>query len=81
LVFHVFAALAEFERDWSGNVPSSASPRLARGRRGGRPRVMTAAKLRQARRMHTERRPISEIAAVLGVGRATVYRHLHTSPE
>jgi DNA invertase Pin-like site-specific DNA recombinase len=65
LVFHVSGALAEFERD------------LIRDRTlAGRLSVMTPAKLRQARRMHAEQRWVTEIAAVLGVGRATVYRHL-----
>jgi len=41
---------------------------------------MTAAKLRQARRMHTEGVAPGELAKVLGVGRATVYRHLDAGP-
>ncbi len=40
---------------------------------------MTPAKLRQAQRMHADKRPISEIATVLEVARATVYRHLATT--
>lgn len=77
LVFHVFGALAEFERELirDRTVAGLAAARL-RGRRGGRPAAMSPAKLRQAERMRADRRPISEIAAVLGVGRATVYRHL-----
>lgn len=49
----------------------------ARGRNGGRPSVMTADKLRVAREMYDSRQhTVGQIAAVLGVSRATVYRHL-----
>ncbi len=82
LVFHVFAALAEFERDLiRERTLAGLEAAKTRGRRGGRPAAMTAAKLRQAQRMHAENRPISEIATVLGVGRATVYRHLASAGE
>ncbi len=82
LVFHVFAALAEFERDLiRERTLAGLEAAKTRGRRGGRPPAMTAAKLRQARRMHAENRPISEIATVLGVARATVYRHLMVRDE
>ena len=51
LVYHVFAALAEFERDL---IRERAAAGLAaarpRGRHGGRPPVMTADKLQVARR-------------------------------
>ncbi len=77
LVFHVFAALAEFERDLiRERTLAGLEAARSRGRRGGRPPAMTAGKFREAQRMHAENRPISEIATVLGVGRATVYRHL-----
>ncbi len=77
LVFHLFGALAEFERDLiRDRTLAGLEAARSRGRRGGRPPVMTAAKVRQAERMHADKRPVSEIAAVLGVGRATVYRAL-----
>ncbi|MCY7402634.1 MAG: Hin recombinase [Nocardioides sp.] len=37
---------------------------------------MTPAKLRQAQAMLDQKRSVTEIAAVLGMGRASVYRHL-----
>lgn len=46
LVFHVFAALAEFERDLiRDRTVAGLDAALARGRRGGRPTTMTPAKL------------------------------------
>ncbi len=77
LVFHVFAALAEFERDLirEGTLAGLEAAR-SRGRTGGRPPKMTPAKLRQAQTMHAAGTGVTEIAAVLGLSRATVYRHL-----
>jgi len=49
-----------------------------RGRVGGRPTVMTAAKSIQATRMVTAGTPLTEVADVLGVSRTTLYRHLKT---
>ena len=57
LVFGIFAALAEFERDpiLERTMAGLAAAR-ARGRAGGRPRLMTCAKLRTAMAMMAERR-------------------------
>jgi DNA invertase Pin-like site-specific DNA recombinase len=77
LIFHVFASLAEFERDLiRDRTMAGLAAAKRRGRIGGRPSVMTPAKLRQLQRMHAAGESPSEIASVLGVGRATVYRHL-----
>jgi DNA invertase Pin-like site-specific DNA recombinase len=76
LVFHVFAALAEFERDLV-RERTSAGLAAARGRHGGRPSVMTAHKLQVARDMYASRRyTVGAIAKILGVSRASIYRHL-----
>ena len=48
----------------------------ARGRLGGRPTVMTQVKAKQARKMIAESTPLSEVAAVVGVSRSTLYRQL-----
>jgi hypothetical protein len=54
LVFHVFAALAEFERDLiRERTHAGLAAARARGRRGGRPSVMTADKVAAARQMST----------------------------
>lgn len=77
LVFHLFGALAEFERQLiSDRTIAGLEAARSRGRTGGRPTKMTPVKLRQAERMFAAGTSVSEIAAVLGVGRATVYRHL-----
>ncbi len=53
LIFHVFAALAEFERDLiRERTHAGLAAARARGRKGGRPVVMTAEKLAVAREMY-----------------------------
>jgi DNA invertase Pin-like site-specific DNA recombinase len=78
LVFHVFAALAEFERDLiRERTNAGLAAARARGRKGGRPSVMTPDKLVVAREMYASgEHTVAAIAAVLGVSRASVYRHL-----
>jgi DNA invertase Pin-like site-specific DNA recombinase len=78
LVFHVFAALAEFERDLIRERTSAGlAAARARGRHGGRPSVMTAHKLQVAQDMyHSGQYTIAAIATTVGVSRASIYRHV-----
>ena len=77
LIFSIFGALAEFERNL---IRERTSPGLAaaraRGRVGGRPPKMTPKKIKQAKLMRDNRMRQTEIAEILGVGRTTLYRHL-----
>jgi DNA invertase Pin-like site-specific DNA recombinase len=78
LVFHVFAALAEFIRELivEGTREGLDAAR-GRGQRLGRPRAMTAEHIRHARDLLT--RPdntASSIARLLGVSRATIYKYV-----
>ncbi len=78
LVFHVFGALAEFERDLiRERTMAGLAAARARGRTGGRPTVWTEAKLKTARSMRDSGDyDVTSIAKVLGVSRASVYRAL-----
>jgi DNA invertase Pin-like site-specific DNA recombinase len=78
LVFHVFAALAEFIRELivQGTHEGLAAAR-ARGQRLGRPPAMTEDQIRHARAMLTDpEASISSIAKLLGVSRTTVYKYV-----
>jgi DNA invertase Pin-like site-specific DNA recombinase len=79
LVFHVFAALAEFERDLVRERTSAGlAAARARGRHGGRPSVLTGHKLQVAQEMYSSGQyTVAAIAKTLGVNRASIYR---TSP-
>ena len=78
LVFHVFAALAEFERDLiRERTTAGLVAARARGRHGGRPSVMTAHKAQVAQEMYASGQyTVAAIAKTLGVSRASIYRHL-----
>jgi len=79
LVFHLFGALAEFERQLiRGRTLAGLAAARARGRVGGRPRTMTPAKLRLARAMRAQTPPVSlgQIAVELGLAKPTVARNL-----
>ena len=77
LVFHVFASMAQFERDLiRERTMAGLAAARARGRTGGRPSVWTPEKLRTARAMQAQGEDIASIARVLCMSRATVYRGL-----
>lgn len=78
LVFHVFGALGEFERDLiRERTRAGLAAARARGKKGGRPTVMTAEKLAVARSMYDSREhSLAAIAKTIGVSRATLYRSL-----
>jgi DNA invertase Pin-like site-specific DNA recombinase len=83
LVFGIFAALAEFERELISErtIAGLASAR-ARGRTGGRPFTMTPAKVRLA--MASMGKPdtkVSELCKELGISRQTLYRYVSPDGE
>lgn len=81
LLFHLLGAIDEFTADLisEATLEGLAAAR-ARGRVGGRPTVMTPAKLAVARQMlDTGEHTVTAIAATIGVGRGTLYRHLGAS--
>jgi DNA invertase Pin-like site-specific DNA recombinase len=78
LVFHVFGALAEFERELiRERVAAGLAAARARGRKGGRPRKLDGRKVALARSMLKDPNSnVSEVARTLGVDRTTLYRAL-----
>ncbi|MGX1841163.1 recombinase family protein [Streptomyces diastaticus] len=78
LVFHVFAALAEFIRELivQGTHEGLAAAR-ARGERIGRPPAMSAEQIRHARAMLADpEASVSSIAKLIGVSRTTLYKYV-----
>lgn len=78
LIFHIFGAIAEFERDLiRERTMAGLAAARARGRKGGRPRKMDAAKIRMARTLHADpSNSIEEICKTLEVSKQTLYRYL-----
>lgn len=83
LVFGIFAALAEFERELiSERTTAGLAAARARGRNGGRPYKMTPAKLRLAlASMGQPDTKVRDLCAELGVTRQTLYRHVSPDGE
>ena len=80
LVFHIFASLAEFERDLiRERTMAGLNSARARGRLGGRPKVMDDKKAAMARSMHQDDElSVKEICTTLGISKTTFYRYLQT---
>jgi len=78
LVFQIFGAMAEFERSIiRERTMAGLEAARARGRKGGRPTVMTPEKIKMARDLYDSKQyTVESIATELGVSRKTVYRHL-----
>jgi DNA invertase Pin-like site-specific DNA recombinase len=76
LVFHVFAALAEFERNLiRERTVAGLKAARARGRKGGRPAKLSAKEINTIRTMLKDTKiPVSEVAARFGIARSTLYR-------
>ncbi|MFF0737732.1 recombinase family protein [Streptomyces chartreusis] len=78
LVFHVFAALAEFIRELivQGTHEGLEAAR-ARGERIGRPPAMTEEQIRHARALLVQpENTVTSIAKLLGVSRTTLYKYV-----
>ena len=83
LVFHIFAALAEFERELiAERAAVGRAAARARGRLGGRPAKLSPEQTRLARaRYQAQDVTVAEIARALGVGRGTIYRRSSRRPD
>ena len=77
LVFHVFGALGQFECDLiRERTRAGLAAAAARGRRGGRPPVVTGDKLRRARDLIARGLTVREAAVRLKVGKTALYQAL-----
>lgn len=78
LVFHVFGALAEFERNLiRERTQAGLSAARARGRLGGRPKALDPSKRQLALRLYHERQHgIDEICRLMGISKTTLYNYL-----
>jgi DNA invertase Pin-like site-specific DNA recombinase len=80
LIFHIFGALAEFEREViKERTVAGLQAARARGRLGGRPRMQSLdpKKIALARKLYEDgNTPVKEICETLHLGRSTLYRYI-----
>ncbi len=78
LVFHIFAALAEFEREIiRERTKAGLTAARARGKSGGRPKALTDKQVQMLRNLAADpNNSIEDICQTLGIGRTTYYRYV-----
>jgi DNA invertase Pin-like site-specific DNA recombinase len=78
LIFHIFGALAEFERDIiRERTQAGLLAARARGKKGGRPKVLKDKKVAIAQALYNDKNnSIAEICKTLNISRATLYRYI-----
>jgi DNA invertase Pin-like site-specific DNA recombinase len=78
LIFHIFGALAEFERNLiRERTQAGLTAARARGKKGGRPKALTARQISIAQSLYAdEKTSIPDICRTLKISRATLYRAL-----
>jgi len=79
LIFHIFGALAEFERNLiRERTNAGLVAARERGRIGGRPKALIGKQAAIARDLYEKRHPIAEICRTLKISKATLYRSIKT---
>jgi DNA invertase Pin-like site-specific DNA recombinase len=83
LFFHLFGALAEFERELiRERTNAGLKAARARGRVGGRRKVLSAKKIEMGKALAADKsRRIQDICDVLKCSPATYYRYVHPQTE
>jgi len=78
MIFHVFGALAEFERNLiRERTMAGLAAARARERKGGRPRKLNEKQVDLAQRLYREKRhSVKDICQVLGISKPTLYEYL-----
>jgi DNA invertase Pin-like site-specific DNA recombinase len=80
LIFHIFGALAEFERNLiRERTQAGLSAARARGRKGGRPKALRDRRVGIAQALYNNKQnSIADICHTLKISKATLYRYIKT---
>jgi DNA invertase Pin-like site-specific DNA recombinase len=83
LVFHIFGALAEFEREIiRERTQAGLASARSRGKVGGRPKALSDRQVQILRNMASDKSlTVSDICKTLGIGRTTFYRYAKQQGE
>jgi len=83
LIFHIFGALAEFERNLiRERTYAGLQAARARGRKGGRPKSLDFDKRVLAVRLYDERlHTVDQICKLMGISKPTLYKYIESQRE
>ena len=78
LIFHIFGALAEFERNLiQERTQAGLAAARARGRKGGRPFALDESKRKMTIELYNSKEhSVEEICQTMGISRPTLYNYL-----
>ena len=78
LIFHIFGALAEFERNLiRERTYAGLTAARARGRTGGRPKALNTQKRKLAIKLYTEKvHTVNQVCKIMGISKMTLYRYI-----
>jgi len=80
LIFHIFGALAEFERNLiRERTMAGLSAARARGRKGGRPKALNPQKREIAIRLyHEKKKTVKDVCEIMGISKPTLYSYVRS---
>ena len=83
LTFHLFGALAEFERNLiQERTQAGLAAARARGRRGGRRKTLNAEKRSLTVDLYQEKKmPVGKICELMGISKPTLYSYVRESQQ
>ena len=81
LIFHIFGALAEFERNLiRERTQAGLQAARARGRKGGRPKALNKDQQALAVKLYDEKKhTLDQICQMMGISKPTLYKYIETS--
>lgn len=81
LIFHIFGALAEFERNLiKERSQAGLNAARARGRKGGRPQALDGEKQLLAIALYDgKKHSVSKICGMMGISRPTLYKYVNAA--
>ena len=81
LIFHLFGALAEFERNLiKERTLAGLQAARARGRKGGRPPSLDAEKRKLAAKLYNDKNySVNQVCQVMGISKPTLYKYVRDS--
>ena len=81
LIFHLFGALAEFERNLiKERTLAGLQAARARGRKGGRPSSLDAEKRKLAVKLYNDKNySVNQVCQVMGISKPTLYKYVRVS--